>query len=1149
MGNETQPVSGVSDKEKAGIIAEIEEEIKKIGDDEAEKKKLGEKLLADLKDSESAAKEVVGDEIRIQTGRQANFTKQTEAQLVFESFVRAAWAAKKGIVVAEDPHAQTLLSKLADQSLTRSTAAAIEVTLLDYFTGRKKIEFSPSGQPATQFEKDFQRLKEINPIAAELVARVVIENASEFGLTEEEAKRKFVIEEEEIKKIMQRMERSFDEEFIHAWNQYYARYFDTKDRELINAIYNPEKFKELIGRWRGEIQARGITDEKEIALELSERLEREVVLVFAKIFTRLDREQPTTFFEEIVRQDYYRGIQPTIIEFSAALTKLARYFEAHPEELPGLKFFRKGIVGGKAEEVVVTYKDEEGNEQQRKRVKYRVLPTPAPVETNISEYIRYLEIVLNHYIDAREYTHNVRALFLRPAGEKGFWAGLSEYSSKMTMTDLQEIMALPDADIFLNALWLYEKAVEEEFATFDWIHQSDSFSPVMGDIYNRIELRVKKALEAMYPHISDRETRIRSALSMAVGAARGIFLTEVEKAAFADPQLDEKGNATYRSYYTRDSTPILALNPVHHSLRWQSEGTMSPILFMPLTGPKGRIWDHKEAWENMRRFKESYLQGRKLTLGETLLFIDRLLNIGKIGGVFTRAGWRTPPMYEGYYQYADISTQKLDYITTWKELELIGFEVIRDFINRMIAGERENIMRASQGERDAFFQYLFQRYFSDVVESGKQYGKYIAEIEAEAKRRVEKQLRERQISPTKIEDAIELEKCKIFLSRVQARIIAQRMPTKFLRVSRDRFSDDRSRYWAIREEMGKNPEEFSLIMGNLELAEMMLRAEISEQMRKSYQQGKNLSQIVEQLSFELTEGKIRELLTKAGKTANEIDLAVDLFNRIKNRYLTNTRFLDSIMETDYRSDGFKNYPFTLGLEDTDLSFLMFRASGQTVIPRLIGDVAQVEQNVVMPLLGLQEKLNQIATNGKHDFDELVAMIKKARDTLSGIVGDDYAQEVAYTMAGMIISYFKKDTLARAFGGYLSGGRKNSIAAEFAKWTATVWEWDSREIDAFCTRLEQENIIPKEPFDTSKVPEYEPVYIRIPFTKKFIKLPETFKVRKKDYNWWGQKLRKEHGGDWRAKIFDIANRYLPIVIILLLIKYLKDAIDKIFGKKK
>jgi hypothetical protein len=172
---------------------------------------------------------------------------------------------------------------------------------------------------------------------------------------------------------------------------------------------------------------------------------------------------------------------------------------------------------------------------------------------------------------------------------------------------------------------------------------------------------------------------------------------------------------------------------------------------------------------------------------------------------------------------------------------------------------------------------------------------------------------------------------------------------------------------------------------------------------------------------------------------------------------------------------------------------------------------------------------------------------KAQKTLRDVNGSPSDYEFTYKVATLVINYFQKDTISKPFLGLLSVGKMSSMAAEYAGSNSAVIQWDSRQIGNFITALESVHLIPKQPYDLTKKPEYTDIWIINPFTKK--PMNTHFKKRKVDWEFNGSKLRREHGANFGGISFDYLSQFGPIVLIALLAKYIKDAIDEMMGKKK
>ena len=201
----------------------------------------------------------------------------------------------------------------------------------------------------------------------------------------------------------------------------------------------------------------------------------------------------------------------------------------------------------------------------------------------------------------------------------------------------------------------------------------------------------------------------------------------------------------------------------------------------------------------------------------------------------------------------------------------------------------------------------------------------------------------------------------------------------------------------------------------------------------------------------------------------------------------------------------------------------------------------------------------MAIDGKHDFSPVLEICEKVYKAMEGIIAPDYAHRLVHHIAALTIQYYKKDTQARWAYGLFGLGRKNSLAAERAGGTSRVWEWDSTDIDRFCVALESRSLLPREPFNPSNPkPGFTPVYINVPFINRAIKLPDKIKLfgkeislfrkRKPDFEWSIKNLRDKFGGNWKDISFDYINRYLPLIMAWLLLKYIQDAQKKQRVKK-
>ena len=82
----------------------------------------------------------------------------------------------------------------------------------------------------------------------------------------------------------------------------------------------------------------------------------------------------------------------------------------------------------------------------------------------------------------------------------------------------------------------------------------------------------------------------------------------------------------------------------------------------------------------------------------------------------------------------------------------------------------------------------------------------------------------------------------------------------------------------------------------------------------------------------------------------------------------------------------KNYPFTIGLEDTDMSLVAYRGTGPRMIARSIKDTALLEQTCTPWLMNMPVIMSEIAVNGKHDITPLIEFMLKAKKAINDVHG-------------------------------------------------------------------------------------------------------------------------------------------------------------------
>lgn len=1078
---------------------------------------------------------------------------------------RAILHAVQNELIQPPKNSKAILQRLANMTIADTTAAYLAPFIKKYI--EEDITFSKEGEAKTEFEKYFAELQESAPEVAGVLTICIESNASQFGLTKETIQKKL-----QTKNI----ERNAKREFKQNWEQYeLGTPFDTdEDKETVRALYSLDHFKDLLVEIKFYIEKdpknSGLSKEK-IDQLISVETTNRIVLLFSKLFKELDKAKSREAFETIARQGgMWTSIEVVYKRLTSVLGRLAS--QASGEKIPdGFAFYQKfsaeeyGVAEREITSIDETGKkilDSTGKEIKIKKKipQYRVCPVPASEQMySFSEFLHTIKTQVDQLYITREYLHNVRYLVLQQPGDKGFWAQMAGYAEKMRGTDIDTIMLLPGSDIFMAAFRLYIKQLEESFAKLDWRHAPNMFSDDLNSVRNKIEKNVDKTLRAMFPDLSGKHGwRIDAALSIASGLAKGVFLTEIEIAAWADPHLDRKKEneaaPTFVSFFYNDHTALNAFNLIHTILRFQSQNlTIGPLLYMTLTGKKSDLfksWNHKVLWEQMEKFKKSFDRGESVLLPEEGKFLfNMLVNWGRVGGMQTRSGWDTAYPYEGWLQYKSTEdgtgrSFDLDYLNSWKAIENIGFEAILQFSSTVLVADclsELDTKSKNYREKNELFAYLFEKYIqkdpSHRLEAEKDTIRLIVAKEIDAQ--IQKDLISKPKNNEERNKLIEKALYKRLLYKVLTKVICQRMPTKFVRIERDRSSTYGTRSWqeisdkvaSITADWDEN--DMDEAIKNITIVETMARKETTDKMKEhtNNQEKKSLFNCAVD-TYKIDEDKIKAILNKVYRDdpnkAKKIHNACTVWKQINLMQLSNDSFLNKFAYKLENNKKENYFPFALGMEELEMSFLALRNAGERPLPRRVGDVAKIEQGLSGPLLKYLGTLRQVAASGKHDPSELIKGLYEMYQTVDGIHGD-YAYEIVYYAARTTINYFKKDTYSKYFlTKIFSIGKPHSLATRIGGANRNIWEWGVRDIDHFITELERLALLKKDPFDARKKPE---------------------KGQKPDFVFCGKLLRQESGATKANIALELGLNYGPLVVLALFLEWLKDAWKEITGGKQ
>lgn len=1121
--------------------------------------------------------------------------KIKEAQVYVKAALREIKDNPKVLDTIQSPQGLEVVKILArhisEDSVTQSTSPYI-FKILD-----KAVHGQVQNPLDVLTGEDLKVLKAIDPLMHSIVVGIFADSADRQGIaTADVDKFRLTVEPEVINidsSLRGRVEATRDDGLPEGFRSYdvlaLKKFYSDADLKTVYAIIDherPEKFLDLVLQAQTEIvdAHRGKSPEF-IGKLVSEQMEKKITLMFAKLFSNTDTKPATEPFEKLIEVGYNDSIRSTYERMWNSFGLLMQRFEAiehsrsvggvvTPEEqkihdsLKNLKMYKRESFE-RVEEATV------GDNRERKKI---VVPTAGLTESKMSGFLSSVYNMVNVEQETKAFLHNMSVIFRRPAGgEGGFWGGLAKYAEQLTGVDYDTLNLLPDSHIFMTAYRLYSKYLEEEFARFNWIHQPGMFANTLLSTKSKIEQQVEADLKDQFrEEVGDQDWRIRRAMTYGIGIARGVMLNEPEIAAWADPDVnpnDPQVPGKFRSYYTNDNAALTAFNPMHHFFRWQNdEMILGPLLFTKVKGIKRNLffhWDHREEWEDVRKFRESFSKG-KLYGDDTKLFIDMLPNIARVGSLQTRGGWRMEDAYNGWLQYKgtkrkDIRTEEIDYLPSWQAIENIGFEVLLDFANNKL-GKDSQFFNKPSDERRAFFHYLYKQYINPKSTNiDTDFENEVKRTDESAKHAIEDKIKHHEIdhpSDDKKKELVEEELYKQILYKALFGVVKNRMPTKFIRIDRRRFTKGHQSAWeSMRENSfnGWTQDQFDGAMKDIAKVETIARQAVSGEMRDHMRDEKEptLLKFKPKESYVVDEVRIKKELTKLyASDPDRIKRATDLYTAISKKYLDyNTPEAKEYMDVfaDKIRNRNKHFPFALATEELDTTFLAYRTAGLSVLRRAISDIGVAEKDVHGNLIALVSALHHAAVSPKDGDAKIVESIKKIKLAIEGLHGH-YAVDVAQELGNLAMAFFTKDTDAsNIFTKWGRIGVENSLAAEFLGGSGRVgWEWGTAERDQFINHLGKEHVVPFEPYDHNKGPIYEKVAneLKIPLTK--IKIPLGTKLVKRKPDPGIHNISREMRADWGAThgniAWDMVSKYLPILMMFLLWKFISQALSEVQGGK-
>lgn len=1157
--------------------------------------------------------EVLGKTLRLKAIEQLEELRQTEEQaknkldrnkiieakqtIVSTDLRKLTIAARKGITVNNNPKTQAFIEKLAEKALSDNELVDIFQTLEEYLLGTKEIVLStsPNEQEMSEFERDVFQIELTNPEAAIKIINSLVDNASLFGKEKNEIRKRFG-------RLVTMLNESQGNARIDQIIQEYFPNFPKEQKKFISILHKPDLFLELINN---EIKSKAINTtqieneikdiyskkngnnpspemlrnfvNREIRIEVAEKISKDIINVLNQLYRQLSIDRAHKPFNEVENEDPFHGITATKNMVVRALQGLESTFIEMEDQNPDDPRLVK--LPKLAEE---DYFTAEINYKGSSRPTPRLKPLPYYKEVKLSEFILNQMTNFGHWREKTGYFHDVGYVYSQPPHEGVFFEQLGQFAERMSGNTLDSIMNLPDGEISIKALHLYDKFLEEEMAKIDHRLRANMFSTEFEGINTKIEEKVKEYLRLEFGR-EESEISITSAVNNAVGMANGVFLTGPEKLSYSDP-VTATGKGAIMSYGTVDAPSANALSGgLHTILRWQGPAHLRSVLFLEADGHKFNFWksligkgyDFHIAQKNAEDYMQSFYDLKSGREGSKRnLVIDKLLNITKTASIGQREGWREFYQLESHFTYDEKGNLKL--LDSFKSMDVIGFQAINWFLRNIDSGvdlsEKtylEKIIGPEADQRETLFKHIHKNYFKPF--SDQSYEDYIKDLRVRAEIEVKKGVIENKTLPfDDYEQAVQRQISELFVKGAISRVIAARFPTKLLRMDKDRYhSNGKGRWRQIYESMKTNKDykdmnrdQFCKIMNDIEFAEELVRSDTSQKVKKSIHMlpldendsGRSIGDHAD-LLYNLDRKTLESLLRSKGVSEERIKKSTYLYDLILNKITgkseskydekgklikTNLDFLDG-----EAVDAIKDYPFSLGVENTDMSLIAYRGTGPRMVARCVKDIGSMEKTVVNGFIRLPKMFTEIAANG--DYSPLIKYLEACQAVFLDVqgVGPDY--EFNYAIAGMLKNYMRKNESAQALFGLGGIGKINSLAGLIAGDSNLVREWDTRDLDKFDLALQQKGLLPKSNFDTTYEPKYEQIWKIDKNTDLPVKTNMTKKQEK--YKWSIKRLRERFGSDWKAGSSKTLSDVLPIALIWLAWQYIKKTFEDAFGTKK
>lgn len=777
----------------------------------------------------------------------------------------------------------------------------------------------------------------------------------------------------------------------------------------------------------------------------------------------------------------------------------------------------------------------EGNTLRTTESREVILPYTSPARAeSFFDYINYVQKNVEEEVAMRLFLHDARALPHDERVEPGnFWQMLHGLAAHhLNVEDIDTLYHhLPNSGDFMYAGAIWEKLYELKFAGQNWIHGPNIDVTDPGSDETDTDRHTREYVRQFLKDSGMKDWEIDRVIAMGIGLNYATTLRKYTIGAAADSPRTWSGVPTNTSYSQRDSALYNVFNFWQHSLaRWSSESANSAgLLSAKIAGEDlheiYKDWHWRSLMDNIRDEQNAWTEGMNAEDARRgRVALQDIINVAQVGSIFDRLGWRAYFAYLGWFKDKDV-------MGSFKAMEHIGVDIMNNFLSGtdITQIDKSFYKAGSEAKRKEFISYLYRRYFvnPDRLEEAGNTDQIQQEIQQEIDAVFQYLETPRPDLGNKYKNSAPVIKLNSvygeFYNQVISRAMAQRIPTKFLRIHTERrrktsslratnmtevFNMTQSdlsldirtkKEWSdlSKDDSRYNYERNAYIQALEDICaygEALMRRDVSSQIKQQLAYNDNNLAAASVDTYVLTPKHMEKLWEKYGIRFSDDD-SIDkarkknalMVLKATRKYIydempkngDDVMYLDKFAATTIGGDFAHKNLFAQATEELDPSLLGFVAGGENTHARLLGEIAEAEEKVTTPWTKYYSTLRKYALDGvdkREDFSALVQAIADIRKMLSGTHGSDPANFAVHMLVIQTVAFFKKNTAKERwvtqFPEWLKQAEDFSSLAGFITNSkpGECVEWEVGDIRNFLEALIKRHLLPIHPYKANKAPK-------------------------------------------------------------------------------